>query len=100
MVGTGTAAEIIGDARVSVVETGAWAAAFAALEAAGLPVALAGRALRIPGATSAGVRHALGPVPPASRPGLGRPARAWQPAAGPAPYCRIRVMCLGSRRGT
>ena len=63
MVATGTAAEIIGDARVSVVETGDWAAAFAALEAAGLPAALAGRALRVPGASPAGVRQVLGPVP-------------------------------------
>jgi ABC-2 type transport system ATP-binding protein/ribosome-dependent ATPase len=63
VVATGTAAEIIGDARVSVVETGAWAAAFAALEAAGLPAALAGRALRVPGASPAGVRQVLGPVP-------------------------------------
>jgi ABC-2 type transport system ATP-binding protein/ribosome-dependent ATPase len=62
VVATGTAAEIIGNARVSVVETGAWAAAFAALEAAGLPVALAGRSLRVPGASPAGVRQVLGPV--------------------------------------
>jgi ABC-2 type transport system ATP-binding protein/ribosome-dependent ATPase len=63
VVATGTAAEIIGDARVSVVETGDWAAAFAALEAAGLPAALAGRTLRVPGASPAGVRQVLGPVP-------------------------------------
>jgi hypothetical protein len=62
VVATGTAAGIVGDARVSVVETGAWAAAFTALDAAGLPVALAGRALRVPGASPAGVRQALGPV--------------------------------------
>ncbi|HZC61714.1 MAG TPA: ABC transporter ATP-binding protein [Streptosporangiaceae bacterium] len=62
VVATGTAAEIVGDAQVCVVETGAWAAAFAALEAAGLPVALAGRALRVPGVSPATVRQALGPV--------------------------------------
>jgi ABC-2 type transport system ATP-binding protein len=62
VVAAGTAAQITGDARVSVVETGSWAAAFAALEAAGLPVALAGRALRVPGAGPAAVRQALGPV--------------------------------------
>jgi len=62
VVATGTAAEIIGEAQVSVIETGAWAAAFAALEAAGLPVALAGRMLRVPGASPAAVRQALGPV--------------------------------------
>ncbi len=62
VVAAGTAAQITGDARVSVVETGSWAAAFAALDAAGLPVALAGRALRVPGASPAAVRQALGPV--------------------------------------
>jgi ABC-2 type transport system ATP-binding protein len=62
VVATGTAAQITGDTRVSVVETGTWAAAFAALEAAGLPVALAGRTLRVPGASPAAVRQALGPV--------------------------------------
>ncbi len=62
VVATGTAAEVVGDTRASVVETGSWAAAFAALEAAGLPVALAGRGLRVPGASPAAVRHALGPV--------------------------------------
>jgi len=62
VVAAGTAAQITGDARVSVVETGDWAAAFAALEAAGLPVALAGRVLRVPGARPADVRQALGPV--------------------------------------
>jgi ABC-2 type transport system ATP-binding protein len=62
VVAAGTAAQITGDARVSMVETGNWAAAFTALEAAGLPVALAGRALRVPGASPAAVRQALGPV--------------------------------------
>ncbi len=62
VVAAGTAAQITGEARVSVVETGSWAAAFAALEAAGLRVALAGRALRVPGASPAAVRQALGPV--------------------------------------
>jgi ABC-type multidrug transport system ATPase subunit len=62
VVAEGTAGQIIGDARVSVVETGSWAAAFAALEAAGLPATLVGRTLRVPGADPAGVRRALGPV--------------------------------------
>jgi ABC-2 type transport system ATP-binding protein/ribosome-dependent ATPase len=62
VVAAGTAAQITGEARVSMVETGNWAAAFSALEAAGLPVALAGRALRVPGASPAAVRQALGPV--------------------------------------
>ena len=63
VVAAGTAAQITGDARVSVVETGRWAEAFAALESAGLAVALAGRALRVPGAAPAAVREALGPLP-------------------------------------
>jgi ABC-2 type transport system ATP-binding protein/ribosome-dependent ATPase len=62
VVAEGTAGQIIGDARVSVVETGSWAAAFAALEAAGLPATLVGRTLRVPGADPAAVRRALGPV--------------------------------------
>ncbi len=62
VVAAGTAAQITGDARVSVVHTGDWAAVFAALDAAGLPVALAGRALRVPGASPADVRQALGTV--------------------------------------
>jgi ABC-2 type transport system ATP-binding protein/ribosome-dependent ATPase len=62
VVAEGTAGQIIGDARVSVVETGSWAAAFAALEAAGLPVTLVGRTLRVPGADPADVRRALRPV--------------------------------------
>ncbi|HUL24955.1 MAG TPA: ABC transporter ATP-binding protein [Streptosporangiaceae bacterium] len=62
VVAEGTAGQIIGDARVSVVETGSWAQAFDALEAAGLPAALVGRTLRVPGADPADVRRALGPV--------------------------------------
>jgi ABC-2 type transport system ATP-binding protein/ribosome-dependent ATPase len=62
VVAGGTAGQIIGDARVSVVETASWAAAFAALEAAGLPATLVGRTLRVPGADPADVRRALGPV--------------------------------------
>jgi ABC-2 type transport system ATP-binding protein/ribosome-dependent ATPase len=62
VVAEGTAGQIIGDARVSVVETGSWAAAFAALESAGLPATLVGRTLRVPGAGPTDVRRALGPV--------------------------------------
>jgi ABC-type multidrug transport system ATPase subunit len=62
VVAEGTAGQIIGDASVVVVETGSWAAAFAALEAAGLPATLVGRTLRVPGARPADVRRALGPV--------------------------------------
>jgi ABC-2 type transport system ATP-binding protein/ribosome-dependent ATPase len=62
VVAEGTAAEIVGGARVSVVETESWAAAFGALDAAGLPSALAGRTLRVPGASPAEVRRALGAI--------------------------------------
>ncbi|HTT51778.1 MAG TPA: ABC transporter ATP-binding protein [Streptosporangiaceae bacterium] len=63
VVAEGTAGEIAGGRRVSVVEAGSWAAALDALEAAGLPAALAGRTLRVPGARPAEVRRALGPLP-------------------------------------
>jgi ABC-2 type transport system ATP-binding protein len=65
VVARGTAAGIIGDAQVTVVEpdpSGSWAAAFGALERAGLPVALVGRTLRVPGAPPAEVTRALGPL--------------------------------------
>jgi ABC-2 type transport system ATP-binding protein/ribosome-dependent ATPase len=60
VVSRGTAAEITGDARVTVVETDAWARAFGALEAAGLRAALVGRTLRVPGVPHDVVRRALG----------------------------------------
>ena len=63
VVAQGTAAEITGGRRVSVVEAESWAAALDALEAAGLPAALAGRTLRVPGASPAEVTRALGPLP-------------------------------------
>ncbi len=63
VVAEGSAAEITGDRRVSVVEADSWAAALDALEAAGLSAALAGRTLRVPGASPAEVRRALGPQP-------------------------------------
>jgi ABC-2 type transport system ATP-binding protein len=50
VVAAGTAEQIIGAAQVTVVEAANWHAAFSALERAGLPVALAGRTLRVPGA--------------------------------------------------
>jgi ABC-2 type transport system ATP-binding protein len=62
VVAEGTAAEITGGTRVSVVEAESWAAALHALEAAGLPAALAGRTLRVPGAVPAEVARALGPL--------------------------------------
>jgi ABC-2 type transport system ATP-binding protein len=62
VVARGTVPEIVGDAQVSVVESGAWAEAFGALEAAGLPAALVGRTLRVPGAAPGAVRRALGDI--------------------------------------
>jgi ABC-2 type transport system ATP-binding protein len=62
VVAGGTAAGIIGDARVTVVDARSWAAAFGALASAGLAVALAGRSLRVPGAAPAQVRAALGDI--------------------------------------
>jgi ABC-2 type transport system ATP-binding protein/ribosome-dependent ATPase len=59
VVAHGTAAEITGNARVTVVETDAWARAFEALEAAGLRAALVGGTLRLPDAPPAQVRRAL-----------------------------------------
>jgi ABC-2 type transport system ATP-binding protein len=59
VVAEGTASEIIGGARVTVAETPSWAAAFEALEEAGLPAALAGRRLRVPGVPPHLVRRAL-----------------------------------------
>jgi ABC-2 type transport system ATP-binding protein/ribosome-dependent ATPase len=59
VVAEGTAAQITGDTRATVVEAPSWQAAFQALEAAGLPVALTGRTLRVPGAGPGEVRRAL-----------------------------------------
>jgi ABC-2 type transport system ATP-binding protein/ribosome-dependent ATPase len=59
----GTAAQIIGTAQAVVVEAESWSAAFGALEASGLQVALAGRGLRVPGAEPAAVLRALGDLP-------------------------------------
>ena len=63
VVAEGSAAQITGGRRVSVVEAESWAAALDALEAAGLPAALAGRTLRVPEASPAEVTRALGALP-------------------------------------
>ena len=82
VVAEGTAGQIIGDARVSVVDTVSWAAAFAALEAAGLPATLVGRTLRVPGAR---------PRRRAPRAGAGRgqrhrpPRPPWRSASSSSP---------------
>jgi ABC-type multidrug transport system ATPase subunit len=63
VVAAGTAAEIVDNRQVILVEAESWSAAFSALEQAGLQVALAGRGLRVPGANPAQVRRALGDLP-------------------------------------
>jgi len=59
VVAAGTATQIVGGAQVTVVESASWAAAFARLEEAGMPVALAGQSLRVPGADPRAVAAAL-----------------------------------------
>ena len=68
VVAAGTAAEIVGNAQVTVVEAASWADAFSRLKQAGLSVALAGRTLRLPGISPAGVEAVLTsqPVAPSS----------------------------------
>jgi len=60
VVAEGTMAAIIGDASTVRVSTPRWEDAFMALEGAGLPVALVGRTLRVPGADRERVAGALG----------------------------------------
>src|SRR5260221_738444 len=69
VVAAGTAAEIVGNRQVILVEAESWSAAFRALEQAELQVALAGRWLRVLGASSAQMRQALGDLPAAVRQG-------------------------------
>jgi ABC-2 type transport system ATP-binding protein len=59
VVAAGTAEQIIGAAEATVVEAADWRAAFSDLELAGLPVALAGRTLRVPGTTPDAVGQVL-----------------------------------------
>ena len=63
VVAAGTASDIIGASQAIIVEADSWAAAFSRCEDAGLAVALAGRAVRVPGADPATVRLALGDLP-------------------------------------
>jgi ABC-2 type transport system ATP-binding protein len=63
VVADGTATEIVGDRQAVAVEAESWAAAFGALEQAGLQVTLAGRGLRVPGGDPVDVRRALGEMP-------------------------------------
>jgi ABC-2 type transport system ATP-binding protein len=66
VVAAGTAGQIIGAAQVAVVEAVNSRAAYSQLERAGLPVALAGRRLRVPGASRDEVRRALAAGPASS----------------------------------
>jgi ABC-2 type transport system ATP-binding protein/ribosome-dependent ATPase len=68
VVDQGTVAGIVGDARVVVVEADDWAAALAAVDAAGLSAALVGTRLRVPGASPDQVAAALGDLPARVRP--------------------------------
>jgi ABC-2 type transport system ATP-binding protein/ribosome-dependent ATPase len=63
VVAEGTVAEIVGAARVVVIETDAWERAFEAIETGGLAAALVGRTLRVPGTDPQRVRRALGDLP-------------------------------------
>jgi ABC-2 type transport system ATP-binding protein/ribosome-dependent ATPase len=70
---TGTMREIIGSATAVEVRSDRWVEAFTVLRSAGLPVALAGRKLRVPGADPWAVRSAL------EQGGVGADA-SWVPA--------------------
>ncbi|CAN5326792.1 hypothetical protein BH20ACT9_BH20ACT9_06840 [soil metagenome] len=59
VVASGSTREVVGEARAVVVRTARWTAAFDALDAAGLPVALVGATLRVPGGELASVRAIL-----------------------------------------
>ncbi|MBN0039991.1 ABC transporter ATP-binding protein [Cellulosimicrobium cellulans] len=59
VVAAGTVADVVGDREAVVVRSRDWQAAFAALDAAGLPVMLDGRAARVAGTPPATVRDAL-----------------------------------------
>jgi ABC-2 type transport system ATP-binding protein len=72
LVAQGSEADIIGSTTAVAVRTGDWARAFAALNAAGAPVMLAGRAIRVANADlaelaevleAAGIEASLEPVP-------------------------------------
>ena len=107
VVAAGTARQIIGDAQVTVVEAEDWAAAFGVLKRAGLQVALAGRGLRVPGASPDEVRQVLpagyrirAEAGDARRAVFRPPQRAWpQPGAGVTPPARKSRSRTGRRSG-
>ena len=59
LVAQGSEADIIGDTRTYSVATQDWAATFAALNDAGVPVSLDGRSVRVPGADPAALAQLL-----------------------------------------
>jgi ABC-type multidrug transport system ATPase subunit len=59
VVAEGTLAEIVGDGRAVAVHAARWNEAFTVLGAAGIPSALVGRCLRVPGGDLPAVRAAL-----------------------------------------
>ncbi len=62
VVAEGTVAQIVGSARVTIVETPDWASAFDAVDRAGKVAGLVGRSLRVPGASPDQVREMLGAI--------------------------------------
>jgi ABC-2 type transport system ATP-binding protein len=59
LVAQGSEADIVGSTTAVAVRTADWAQAFAVLDAAGVPVMLAGRAIRVPNADLAALREVL-----------------------------------------
>jgi ABC-2 type transport system ATP-binding protein len=59
VVAEGTMDQVVGSTRAVEVRTGRWEEAFTALDAAGLPVSLVGRSLRVPGADREAVGRLL-----------------------------------------
>jgi ABC-2 type transport system ATP-binding protein len=64
VVAAGAAEQIIGSAQVTVVQAENWQAAFSELDRAGLPVSLAGRTLRVSGASPDDVSQVLASAAP------------------------------------
>ncbi|NDZ97044.1 ABC transporter ATP-binding protein [Streptomyces sp. SID6673] len=62
LVGSGSEDDIIGDTRAVAVRTPDWSQAFAALNDAGVPVILAGRAIRVPDTDPEDIDAVLGPA--------------------------------------
>lgn len=59
IVGSGSEADIVGDTKVVEVSSSSWQRAFDALDAAGLPVTLAGTAVRVTGFSASEVERRL-----------------------------------------